>query len=234
MSLNAFYFLFSGGSLTSEAGAGLKVDRYRKMKELIPLIGLFGGAAGNQIMPGKLKIGKFIPISAETIHLIPEKYGMPELPSVWDLCQTELYTRKDDEKNDRLREVLDSTVKLQLAGGESKRALAQSGTHQQMMYYVETLAAGTRFYWKITVEDPTDVEFEAFLNTLITFSRSPYIGGRSSVGHGEISVKFDNWLEIDSRANLEAKEVSRPLGQLYQEHLDSKKIEIIEMLEEMA
>ena len=43
------------------------------MRDLIPLKGLFGGAAGNAIMPGKMKIGKLIPICKETSHLVPEK-----------------------------------------------------------------------------------------------------------------------------------------------------------------
>lgn len=60
--LSAFYFLFSGGALSSTGEAGINVDKFRKMKELIPLIGLFGGAIGNAIMPGKLKVGKLIPI----------------------------------------------------------------------------------------------------------------------------------------------------------------------------
>lgn len=234
LSLNAYYFLFSGGSLTSEAGAGIKIERFRKMKELIPLIGVFGGAMGNQIMPGKLKVGKLLPVASETAHILPAKYQTENLPSVWDLCQTEMYTRRDDEKNDKLRDVIDSSVRMLLAEGENKLSLAQSSTHQQMMYRVESIAAGTNFYWKLILEDPTDLEFESFLQTLIVFSRSPYIGGRSAVGHGEISVKFDNWIEIDSRANLEGREVDRPLGTKYQDHLRERKAEIIEMLEEVS
>lgn len=232
LSLNAFYFLFSGGSLTSEGGSGLKVDKFRKMKELIPLIGVFGGAMGNQIMPGKVKIGKLIPIASETNHLLPDKYKSPEAPSVWDICQTEMYTRRDDEKNDKLRDTIEENVRLLLSGGGNKLEIAQSSTAQQMMYRVESIAAGTMFYWRIILEDPTDLEFESFIQTLLVFSRAPYIGGRSAVGHGEISVKFDNWIEIDSRANLEGKEVDRPLLQKYQEHLKSRKSEIIEALEE--
>ena len=56
LSLPAFYFLFSGGALTKQKGRGLDIDRARTLRELIPLVGIFGGAMGNQIMPGKLKI----------------------------------------------------------------------------------------------------------------------------------------------------------------------------------
>ena len=228
--LSAFYFLFSGGALSSTGEAGINVDKFRKMKELVPLIGLFGGAIGNAIMPGKLKIGKLIPICKETLHLLPEKYRSDEVESIWDYCQTEMYTRKDDEKNDKVRDMIDANVRALLTGGKTKLDITKASTAQQMMYRNESLAAGTTFYWKVTIEDPTDIEFEAFVNALLVFSKAPYLGGRSSVGHGEISIKMDNWIEIDSRSNLEGKEVGLPLLQKYFNHLAEQKQSIREML----
>jgi hypothetical protein len=228
--LSAFYFLFSGGALSSTGEAGINVDRFRKMKDLIPLIGLFGGAIGNAIMPGKLKIGKLMPICKETLHLLPEKYQNEEAESIWDYCQTEMYTRRDDEKNDKVRGMIDENVRALLTGGTAKVDITKSSTAQQMMYRNESLAAGTQFYWKVTLEDASDIEFEAFVNTLIVFSKAPYLGGRSAVGHGEISIKMDKWIEIDSRSNLEGKEVGLPLLQSYFNHLEDKKQDIRAML----
>lgn len=231
--LSAFYFLFSGGALSSTGENGINVDKFRKMKELIPLIGLFGGAIGNAIMPGKLKIGKLIPICKETLHLLPEQYRNENAESIWEYCQTEMYTRKDDEKNDRVRNMIDSNVRALLTGGTAKVDITKAASAQQMMYRVESIAAGTQFYWKVTLEDASEIEFEAFVNTLLVFSKSPYLGGRSAVGHGEISIKMDNWVEIDSRANLEGTEVARPLLQKYFEHLQAVKEEIKQFLNSM-
>lgn len=231
--LSAFYFLFSGGALSSTGEEGINVDKFRKMKELIPLIGLFGGAIGNAIMPGKLKIGKLIPICKETLHLLPDQYKNENVESIWEYCQTEMYTRKDDEKNDRVRGMIDSNVRSLLSSGTAKADLTKASTAQQMMYRVESIAAGTSFYWKVTLEDATEIEFEAFVNTLLVFSKAPYLGGRSAVGHGEISIKMDNWVEIDSRSNLEGKEVGRPLLQKYFEHLQNSKEEIKSFLNGM-
>lgn len=231
--LSAFYFLFSGGALSSTGEAGINVDKFRKMKELIPLIGLFGGAIGNAIMPGKLKIGKLIPICKETLHLLPEQYRNENAESIWEYCQTEMYTRKDDEKNDRVRAMIDSNVRALLSGGAAKVDLTKASTAQQMMYRVESIAAGTQFYWKVTLEDATEIEFEAFVNTLLVFSKAPFLGGRSAVGHGEISIKMDNWVEIDSRSNLEGTEIARPLLQKYFEHLQNSKDEIKTFLNAM-
>src|SRR3990172_4146235 len=127
LSLSAFYFLFSGGALTKDLGnRGLDVDEARRWRGLIPLVAVFGGAMGNQIMPGKAKIGKAIPICTETAHIIPERY-LGGVDSVWELCQEEAYTRRDDEKNDNLRQLITPEVRGLLEMDASAKR-AKSGT----------------------------------------------------------------------------------------------------------
>lgn len=210
--LSAFYFLFSGGALTSTGESGIDIEKFRTMRETIPLIGLFGGAIGNIIMPGKMKIGKLLPICNETAHLLPERFVPENTQTIWEYCQTEMYTRRDDEKNDRVRMLINRPA---IGDGEP----AKPATPQQMKYDVETLAAGTQFYWKIVLEDVSDVEFEAFLATVLEFSKAPNVGGKSGVGHGEISIKLDKWIEVDSRVNLQGTELDVKLGTKYKEHL---------------
>lgn len=236
--LKAFYFLFSGGSLVSTGDGKTDIETYRKMRETIPLIGLFGGAAGNMIMPGKMKIGKLIPICNETRHLIPERFLPEETQTIWEYCQTEMYTRRDDEKNDRVRGMLSKPSlppkEITLFEAESPaKAKEEKSSPQQMMYEVETIAAGTKFYWKVTLEDVTDVEFEAFLATVLEFSRTPNIGGKGGVGHGEISIHLDKWIEVDSRVNLEGTELDVKLGTKYKEHLNENKESIKRILNNM-
>jgi CRISPR type IV-associated protein Csf2 len=226
LSLGAFYFLFSGGSLSSGGGKAIDIDQAREIRNLIPLVGVFGGALGNMILPGKIKVGKAIPICAETSHLLPESFRRENVPSIWDYLQEEMYTRKDDEKNEHLRAVISPRVRGLLDGARAEKAQRpanepqdDTGQHQQMMYYVETFAAGTPFYWKVCLDDATDLEFEALLTTLVEWSRLPYIGGKSGTGMGEVAVKFDRWLEVDSRATVEGREVAAPAGSIYARHL---------------
>ena len=214
--LQSFYFLFSGGSLVSTGAEGLDIGYFRQMRELIPLIGLFGGAAGNAIMPGKMKIGKLIPVCRETKHLIPQRFVTDGIESIWEYCQTEMFTRRDDEKNDRVRLMI---AGRELSADGSELLFEKQASPQQMMYNVETIAAGTKFFWKIVLEDVTDVEFEAFLSTLIEFSKAPNIGGKGGTGHGEIAISLDKWVEIDSRVNLNGTELDVKLGRKYQDHL---------------
>ncbi len=238
LSLPAYYFLFSGGSLTKVAGRGLDIDRARELRELIPLVGVFGGAMGNQIMPGKVKVDKAIPICAETQHLLPERFVEFEPQSIWEYLQEEMYTRKDDEKDEKKRTLIDSEVrKLLEAEAASKRnqliqpAIQEStGEKQQMMYYVETLAAGVRFFWSVVLDDVTDVEFDAFATCLVEFSKAPYIGGKSATGLGKVGVKFDNWHTIDSRITANGSAVDTPLGAKYQAHLQKRAMDIRKLL----
>lgn len=232
LSLAAFYFLFSGGVLSKSGGnAGLDVDEARRWRNLIPLVALFGGAMGNQIMPGAIKVGKGIPICKETAHLIPERFLGGNEQSIWEMCQEEAYTRRDDEKNERLRELISPDVRFLLeASASDKRSKAgtkedvagETGQSQQMRYYVETLAAGTRLFWDITLDDVSDLEFDAFCTTLAEFGRMPYIGGKSGVGHGKVSILFDHWVEINPRLAPSGKEIDTPLGTRYMQHLQEQ------------
>lgn len=244
LSLAAFYFLLSGGALTKTSSRGLDIDEARHWRDLIPLVALFGGAMGNQIMPGKLMCGKVIPICRETAHLLPARFvdGGGDV-SIWEYCQEEAYTRRDDEKNENLRQLIAPETRLLLeakaADQRKKRGTrddvaGETGQKQQMRYYVETLAAGTRFFWDIGLDDVSDLEFEAFAVTLAEFGRSPYIGGKSGVGHGKIAVQFDNWLEINPRLAPTGQAVGLPLGARYKAHLEERGDEIREIIDGLA
>lgn len=229
--LPAFYFLFSGGALTRDGGRGLDVDEARRWRRTLPLVGVFGGAMGNQILPGRLKVDKLLPVCAETAHLIPERFlSDAPLSSIWDYCQIEAYTRKDDEKDDRIRYLIEPGQRALLEAEATQRrvhaaerpdedAAGATGQKQQMRYYVETLAAGARFFWSVALDDVSPVEFEAFCVALAEFGRFPYIGGKSNVGHGKVAVAFDKWIEINPRLAPLGRELDFSLGDRYLSHL---------------
>lgn len=239
LSLAAFYFLFSGGALERTGSRGLDIDEARRWREAIPLVALFGGAMGNQIMPGKLKVGKMVPICQETAEILPERFCGNGLVSIWDLCQEEAYTRRDDEKNENLRQLIAPEVRGLLEDaardkrdkvGTDDDQVKETGQKQQMRYFVETLAAGTQFFWELALDDVTDLEFEAFAVTLAEFGRSPYIGGKSGVGHGKIAVAFDKWIEINPRLAPTGREIGTPLGNRYMNHLKTAGDDIRDLL----
>lgn len=233
LTLPAFYFLFSGGALSaSDGGKALDLAYARRLRDLIPLVGVFGGAIGNQILPGKLIVDKAYPICAETSHLLPEAYRSAESHSIFGFLQEEMYTRKDDAKNEHLRPLLSERTDQALLAGMSAQAITEAGP-QQMMYYVESFAAGTRFYWRVLLTDTTDLEFEAFLTCLAEFSKAPYLGGRSAVGLGHVALSCDQWRRIDSRLVPAGEAIDSPLGSKYHQHLTVRRDEIRAALADM-
>lgn len=185
--------LFTGGSLESVGGdKQLNLEKVRQMRSDMPAISIFGCSIGNIILPGKIQIGKMIPICQETLHIIPKNFIQDvEIKSIWDLCQVEMYTRTDDTKNEHYREYLTDEAKQ----GETIKS--------QMKYETETIAAGTCFYWKICVIDANDIETGAFLNILKKFVATPYvIGGNGRIGHGDIKIDIISTETINSEVNF--------------------------------
>lgn len=189
-----FNLLFSGGSLESTGGKQLDIAKVRQMRKDIPMISVLGCSVGNVIVPGRVDIGKMIPICKETLHLIPEKFhGDAEIKTIWEYCQVEMNTRKDDTKDENKREFLTEAALAdeKLKGG-------------QMMYHIETLVSGTRFYWKICLRDTTDIETGAFLSILQSWvAQSSQVGGNGRVGHGRLKVELTETSVVDSEMEFE-------------------------------
>lgn len=188
-----FNLLFSGGALESTGGKNLDIEKVRQMRKDIPMISVLGCSIGNVIVPGKVDIGKMIPICKETLHLIPEKFhGTEEIKTIWEYCQVEMNTRKDDTKDENKREFI------------KKEFLTEDLRGGQMMYNIETLVAGTRFYWKICLRDTTDIETGAFLSILQSWAaQSSQVGGNGRVGHGRLRVDLTETSVVDSEMKFE-------------------------------
>lgn len=185
---DSFNLLFSGGSLESVGEKNLDIEKVRQLRKDIPMLSVLGCSIGNVILPGKVDIGKMIPICKETLHLIPEKFhGTEEIKTIWEYCQVEMNTRKDDTKDENKREFIKPEyLTNELRGG-------------QMMYHIETLVPGTRFYWKVCLRDTTDVETGAFLSILQSWAnQSSQVGGNGRVGHGRLKVDLTETSVIDS------------------------------------
>ena len=188
---DTFNLLFSGGSLGSTGDNTINIDKIRQLRKDIPILSVMGCSIGNVILPGKIDIGKLIPICRETLHVIPEKYhGSEEIKSIWDYCQVEMYTRKDDSKDENKREYLNEE-------DDKKHVVTQ------MMYNIETIAAGTRFYWKICLRDTSDVETGAFLSIFQKWTdQFSQVGGNGRIGHGSLKFSLTETKEIDSELDF--------------------------------
>lgn len=185
--IDLFQLLFSGGNLTDKKIDG-DIDYFKKMRHNMPHIGLFGGAWGNSILAGKMKINPLIPIAKETSHILPKAYQGFDLPSCYAYLQMEMYTRKENSGDAQFEKYLES---------EENQDISTT----QMIYHVETLSAGTPLYWKVILEDVTPVEYDFFLSVLESWKNICVVGGKSSVGFGQLEIAELNWREITKDGN---------------------------------
>lgn len=169
LSLSAAHALRSGGSLTKVAGEPLSGSRLTAVRAHLPLIGVFGAAAGGRIIDGCLQVGKLVPLVTETNHLT----GAAATLSSFDIVQLENYTRLDDS---------DSHDYPATVGA------AADTTDTQMLYRLETFRAGTRFQLVIHLHRPTGLEVAFFTDVLAAFTRRALIGGRLAVGMGQAAI----------------------------------------------
>lgn len=204
--VQVFHLLWSGGSL-SKAGAGHTIGarQLQEVRRLVPLVSLFGGSGASKIIEGKLRVGKMTPICAETAHLLPTDLIETQARSIWDLQQIEEFTRRDDSKRDQLHPAIKGLAPSELESAPEDGALLAVTEHkpakeesddpaQQMRYGVETLAAGTRLHWWMSLNQVTDVEAALFAGAIEAWSADGgAIGGRSATGHGRLRLDVHQW-----------------------------------------
>lgn len=253
--LPAFHLLFSGGSIGGPQSVDL--EQARAFRRVLPLVSLWGGGVGNQLLPGKLKVGECWPCVQETTRLVPEAFrsGRALAPYRTWTCE-QSYTRHDDSKDERYRDrflLKGDADQLVLTGeltGEAPKAkVEKAGPATQMRYTQELLIAGARLYTRIDCVDVTELELGCLVSALDEFAKAPYIGGGSCRGHGLVRLTY-LWQDCGARTEpehfisvgdgqvllsppaAEAKTAyDEYLRTAYQQHLDSHQSEIAGVLE---
>jgi CRISPR type IV-associated protein Csf2 len=235
--LETFHLLFSGGSIGGEQS--LDIDQARLYRKVLPAFSIFGGGVGNQIMEGKLKIGSMYPLVAECQRVLPEKYRNPEAPSWKKWTYEKSYTRRDDSKQENLRQYIAEDQNDGLLGAgkqpelltdgsqgqpEKKKKKEKDGPATQMRYTVELLAAGAVMYQRIHLQDMTELELGAFVSALDEFSKAPYLGGKSGTGHGLCEIEYEYFYPGDREARGKFIKVSENRLWLSQPAQEAKEV----------
>lgn len=86
LSVDMYHTLFNGGALTSSTGY-LNLNTKREIRELLPLLSVFGSAMGNDMLPGKMIVSSGLPQCKEL--------GTGEA-SYHDMTNIVRYTRLED------------------------------------------------------------------------------------------------------------------------------------------
>lgn len=178
----------SQGGVLAETRSGRDVltgERQARLRRLVPLLGLFGTAGGGRVMPGRLLVGKAVPVGAETLPLLPGRVreeltaGGRSWPSVYELVGREAYSTLTDYP----------TVAAITSPGESGDLEGLDGGGP-MRYEIETLVAGTVFYHQVVAEDVTGAEADLAVELMGLWGRRALLGGGRARGMGRVACDY--------------------------------------------
>lgn len=246
ISLSAFYYLTSGGALhKGSTGTSLDVVGEQDLREMVPCVGLFGGAGLGKIQEGKLYVDEGIPICRETVTTLRKLWPAVEDAETADVSIRELtevhgYSRQDDAKNANwrryIRERERDDLELALVEQQHSETAQDAGDPQQMRYEHVELVAGTVVFHRWGFKwPPTRAELGGLASGLMSWAERPHVGGRNAVGHGNLltdyqGVGMETKLIGDGSQPLEGLDGGTPdeeLAEHCREHVD----EITEVLE---
>jgi len=167
-----YHMLFTGGALEAGESTYASIDLHlrREIRKLLTPISLYGCSLSNQMIPGKLKVGMAYPVCKEYSGLLPVQLKADTRADkyVREFTDMSFSTRRDDLRADR---------------AENEQAV-------QMKVDYECFIPGTRLSHWFALEHPSDVETSCFGRLIELFSKSPYLGGKSNSGNGEVTFTY--------------------------------------------
>ncbi len=167
--------LRNGGAIVKTSAEPVTGRRLHQLRELVPLLSVFGGAIGAAPIDGCLRVGHVVPIVTEAAPILRREYPGP-VPSRFDIEALESYSHLDD-------------VTAGHAGTAVDPVAGSGGSGSPLMRYdVETLAPGTRFESWVQLVRGSDLDHAFAADVIGEFTRSGWLGGRTGIGHGQIAT----------------------------------------------
>lgn len=241
LSQAALRLLFSGGMVTGRGDAGtVNLDQYRELVELVPPLGLFGGCAGNRLIPGRLFVDDALLACSETRQWWPEWVG--QALSEQEIADSRAYVeevqrvRMDPLLSPEKRKLLAADAQVdankQLAASEAAHddddALARDDAKSSMMPRTfERVIQGSLFNWSVTAHCYSDLDVDTLLTTIGAFLSRAVVGGKKGTGHGFMRCMAARDVHIARPS--ERAEVVNPaalgprVGELFRTHVAERK-----------
>jgi len=158
-----YHFFFSGGSIAKGSiQSAHKAGDVQDLRALIPLVDLFGGAWGGEIIPGSLRASRLVPLCYETADLLDDVANI----AAHELTSMVMYTRRDDE-------------------AEFAAPSKEPEATVQMIYEVETLVAGVTLYGGFRLAGASPAAAGLFALARSRWSEAGELGGMAAKGHGQ-------------------------------------------------
>lgn len=200
ISQKLYHALFTGGALEGSTSYE-EMEEFETIKRMCPPLALLGSALGDKMMQGKFKSSIFIPVSKETEDYTKVKSDI----SIYEMLEDVFYTRSD---------TLKTREDIKIAKSEDEK---EKEGPTQMKYEQQGLAAGTEMIGTVRIEHGTDIEESCLSATLEKLKEIPYIGGKSSAGHGKVDIKHTELID----------------NKLYYDYLEENKEEIREWIRKL-
>lgn len=177
----AAHLLTNGGRL-AKSKAPITDEGERRLKALIPLIAVFGGAGSGRLMSGLLTVSKVLPEVAELTHILyrPPHSGSP-LSAVRALSE-ESFTHLADHR-----------PSLSLPPTNDP----DSADSPLNRISVEVLPAGMRLQAYVRISNATDTHISFLRDVLDVFAARGHLGARRAAGYGQITATLHAELPTD-------------------------------------
>ena len=167
-----YHTFFTGGALesTESTYATIDLSLRRKIRGLFIPVALLGCAIGNQMIPGKLKVGHAFPVCKEYAMYLPESL------------------QKDERAKIQVRSFTDESFQTRRDDLHAEREEDEQATQMKVDY--ECFIPGTKFYHWWALEYPNDLEISCFGRLMEIFRGSPIIGGMGATGNGIVAFEY--------------------------------------------
>ncbi len=192
----AAHLLTNGGRL-GKTNRPITDEQEHELKELLPIIGVFGGSVSARILSGRLTVGKVLPEFSELQHLLHRPPQSALRPAILSMSE-DPYAHLGDHNSTA------PAVAVPPDDENQSRTRRNEKNSPLGIFRVETLPAGTRLQtWaQLTNANANEVSF--FCDVLNAFAERGHLGGRSAVGHGSITATVTpTVLRGDERTLLE-------------------------------
>jgi hypothetical protein len=171
------HYLKSGGALETEISASdaarIFVDLRRDIHNYIAPLSLFGFALGNQTLTGKFTVGCAVPFCRELNQLLPQSSTI----SYHDIVNDDIFTTRHAERD------LSEEVQANMKDKDEEPTI-------QMKVNWECIIPGTVLYHYFCLLDTNEVEKSCFARIIELFKQRPYVGGKKSIGWGEVRLDY--------------------------------------------
>jgi len=197
--LRPFDLLTSGGALVkTKSDKYINTTEERRLRELLPVISLFGGSVGNRMLEGRIDVDDWLLICQEYLdRLDPEYHDEARGVTIYDQMDELNFIRRDDKKSREWQDAIDPDTLAQWQREQADRSeneeAERAGGATSMIFGREVLIAGTRFTVRFVLRNPSDLELGCFFGGLGYFYARPKIGGINSRAHGRVRLQLQQY-----------------------------------------